>query len=543
MDQIGKKDFFRGNILLVIAFIEGACLMAIEFTGAKILGSIYGASLQIWTLIFGATLGGVALGYFLGGVIIHKYKKVDHLFYILITGSVFSLLMPLIAQNTLMTANVDNLLFSALISSLKIIFIPVICMGCISPIIIQTITRKVEVTGKSAGRVYGISTLGGIIATFFYGFYLLPTWGITTGILVTSITLGIFPVIYFAKKSKFSHVLIYVLCFVLIGYGTLKDKFSPLKTKNNKRCSVEYFSEGLLGQIKVIDHLEPAPWITNSNEPVFLRRLLINNILQSFVMKDFKRVSLFPYIHRIAAYAGIKPPGSNALILGFGSGNMVTELAGMGFKIDAVDIDERMFKVAKDLFDYDKAQVKNTFIDDARHYINTTSQKYDLITIDLLTGEIQPSQVFSVECFGKIKEMLNVGGIIIVNCQGNLLDHNKSIVARSIYRTFKETGFNVKYWHSDNSADNVGDILFVASLSSLDYAELSKERLNKCCRQNLNLNELFIKDEITVNDAYILSDNKPILEMLDFQTKAKWRQKALVSMFKLSEHYELLLFK
>ena len=58
----------------------------------------------------------------------------------------------------------------------------------------------------------------------------------------------------------------------------------------------------------------------------------------------------------------------------------------------------------------------NVIVDDARHYIETTKKKYDLIFFDVFRGEIQPAHVLSRECFAKSKTLLNENGLMVVNC-------------------------------------------------------------------------------------------------------------------------------
>ena len=50
-------------------------------------------------------------------------------------------------------------------------FLPLLCMGMISPTIIQLRNLNVKGTGKTTGTIYAISTVGGILMTLLMGFY------------------------------------------------------------------------------------------------------------------------------------------------------------------------------------------------------------------------------------------------------------------------------------------------------------------------------------------------------------------------------------
>src|SRR5436190_12366605 len=93
-----KKDLVTipKSYYYTISFLEGGAVMVIELLGAKIIAPYYGASLYVWSSVLGVTLGGLALGYFLGGYFSEKYKNQLLLFLVILTGAFFAMLAPLI---------------------------------------------------------------------------------------------------------------------------------------------------------------------------------------------------------------------------------------------------------------------------------------------------------------------------------------------------------------------------------------------------------------------------------------------------------------
>ncbi len=59
--------------LYLVAFIEGASVMAIELAGAKMIAPFFGTSLYVWASVLAVTLGGLAAGYFAGGWATYRY--------------------------------------------------------------------------------------------------------------------------------------------------------------------------------------------------------------------------------------------------------------------------------------------------------------------------------------------------------------------------------------------------------------------------------------------------------------------------------------
>ena len=75
------------NIYLILAFIEGCSVMAIELFGAKMAAIYYGNSLYVWTSILSVAVAGLAAGYFSGGFFSSKFPEKQTLFYIFFAAS------------------------------------------------------------------------------------------------------------------------------------------------------------------------------------------------------------------------------------------------------------------------------------------------------------------------------------------------------------------------------------------------------------------------------------------------------------------------
>src|ERR1700679_3775507 len=81
----------------LVAFTEGASVMAIELTGAKMVAPFYGGSLFVWAAVLTVTLGGLTSGYFLGGRAAYRYPGTNLLFGVLLIGTLLIAIMPLLS--------------------------------------------------------------------------------------------------------------------------------------------------------------------------------------------------------------------------------------------------------------------------------------------------------------------------------------------------------------------------------------------------------------------------------------------------------------
>ncbi|MBN4065921.1 fused MFS/spermidine synthase [Candidatus Amoebophilus asiaticus] len=490
--------------------------MAVELLGAKIITPLYGASLPVWSSVIGVTLGALAIGYFAGGFVSTRFTGLKTIFFLLLIAAYLIALMPVIAPGIMLLMSDFNIQVASLLSCIIFLMPPLIILGTISPILITTIIKSPEYAGRIAGNIYAISTAGGIISTFLIGFIIIPQAGISKPVLCISLILGVIPFIYLLFKKKIL-VLVSIIPLLAILFYPEHDK------QRNKIIQVKYQSEGLMGQLCVMDHQGRSE-----------RRLLINRIPQTYVNVNNKDESLWSYVHHISTISGIKPESSKVLLLGFGGGTLCNEMIRLNFEVDVVELDARVEKIARSYFEY-RGTGANIMIDDARHYVNITQKKYDIILIDLLAGEIQPNHLFTVEGFEKLKNIINDNALIIINTQGFIKGiEGKGI--RSIYKTLLSVELNsfiyFNYYEERKMGKNdVYDIILVATNNhELDLHKTKYSRRNSCClKYKFTTSNIISDDQLDLSDAIVLLDGNPILEKLNGIIIKKWRNKTINS--------------
>lgn len=195
-------SLWRFWFIFLVAFIEGGAVMAVEITGAKLVGPFYGSSLYVWAAVLALTLGGLATGYFAGGWVSRHFPDRRALFSILLISALLVAPMPWIAS-WVMTATMGmEMRLGITISALVFLFPPLACFGMVSPLIIRLISTHRELIGKASGTVYAVSTLGGILVTFLVVFYAIPEIGMRETLLVTAACLAFFPLLYFSRLVR-----------------------------------------------------------------------------------------------------------------------------------------------------------------------------------------------------------------------------------------------------------------------------------------------------------------------------------------------------
>ena len=527
--------------IYLFAVLEGGTVMAVELLSARMVAPYFGSSLYVWATVIGFTLLALAIGYFLGGAIADKYSGPDTLLWLLLIASLFLLLMHVTSQClTIAFENVSPGLAIILVS-MALILPPLVFLGMIPTFLIRRVSANADHAGTSTGRVYAISSASGIVALPVFGFFVIPRFGLTLPSIITGLVVGFIPFVKLISQKTFRgaasnggrssatpglarlrgatarqagarsfNVKKYAaFSFVAVALFSLW----AIKTQQpGKAVDVKCYSEGLLGQVLVADVSDAAQ---KSHE----RMLMVNRIVQMWMdMKTGK--PKWDYIFYDYSVCSKLPEKSDALILGLGGGFLASVFQRrFEFNVDGVELDARIAEVARDYFGLsDKV---NVVVDDARHYLEKSNKKYDLILFDVYRGELPPPHVFTLESLSKARELLKENGLILVNFNG-YLEGNIGKPARSIYKTLVAAGLEARILPTPG-AEAHRNLLFVASKKKQDFHAVRSPLFQH--GKPVDIETLFLDPrELHLNDAVVLTDDKPILELLNIAAGNAWRK-------------------
>ena len=476
-------------LLFVLAFIEGGGVMCVELCGAKLLSPYFGTSIYVWAAVLGITLAALMVGYFAGGFISSRNQHPKVFCWLMLIAGCLVILIPAICEFILpFTINL-SLGAGAIASLFCFLFFPLALFGAVSPLIINALTQNAKDSGKSSGNVYAVSTLGGITATFLVGFYTLPTFGITITLYAYGFLIVFAALLMFIAIRGFKlHIL------VLVGIA-----FAGFNFKNQENEQIIYESDGILGNIKVVDR--------QFFDGKIYRELMVNNISQTMMHKENHNLTLWPYADILTYNMRSYSAGKEALLLGLGGGTLYKQLKSNSMNADVVEIDARIERLAKKYFFVEDDL--NVVIDDARHFIRTTEKKYDVIIYDLYNSETPPVHLMTNEAFLEIKEHLNPSGLLIINFYGFVYGA-KGKAARSLYKTLLHQQYDVKLIATPGEEKNRNLLFFCGK--------------NKLTATAPVIHHLIPADVLNFDDAVLLTDDKPILEHLYLEAALQWRK-------------------
>lgn len=158
-----------------------------------------------------------------------------------------------------------------------------------------------------------------------------------------------------------------------------------------------------------------------------------------FINTQFYKGNL-PYINYFTIPYLINPDIKNILLIGFGTGKIVNDwerLFDNLDSIDVVDIEENIFDIAADYFEFEKSGSINFFLQDGLVFLRENNKKYDLIVTDVASDDGIDDRFLSDDYFKLIKKSLTPNGLFISNlCSSADLTCKENTFFHSILDTY-----------------------------------------------------------------------------------------------------------
>lgn len=437
--------------IYILAFFSGMCIMAVELSASRLMAPFFGTSTFVWTNIIGIIMVALSIGYLVGGKLADRKPRLEVLLKLLLVACAFLITIPFLSPFVIrgivsimkqLNSSFTFIFFGSLAAITLLFSPPILLMGMTGPFLIKVIASDGEV-GNSAGRIFGISTIGSIVGTFLPILVFIPTFGTARTILFFALLLLGVTAAGFSSKR---YAALSLLTIVLLA--------SPFPAAR-KQPGLIYATESAYEYIEVLD-----------NGP--FRYLVYNNIagFQTVARKDSPVTGYYFDYYALLPYLAGRPTG-NLCLIGLGGGIIADQIHYFhsGMSVDAVEIDPKVISIAKDYFSLtDKTRVYNQ---DGRIFLTLSSTKYDIIIIDAFTQQIYiPFHLTTENFFRQAKQNLNVNGLVAINL-ASFSDDSKLLrsVTNTLLASFKYV-YRIKIPATKNS-------VIIASDSDLDFRKLS----------------------------------------------------------------------
>src|SRR5688500_10566526 len=163
----------------VAVFLACAALLALEIAASRVLAPAFGNSLYVWGALIGIVRAGLSTGYSIGGVVADRWPTPRLLVGMLGVASVLVLAIPFVDGWVL-----DRLVdwdpgprLNPLLATIFLFGAQSVLLGTASPIAVRLLGRSIDKLGRTAGRLFAVSTAGSIAGTFATSFWLIPELG------------------------------------------------------------------------------------------------------------------------------------------------------------------------------------------------------------------------------------------------------------------------------------------------------------------------------------------------------------------------------
>ncbi len=148
---------------------------------------------------------------------------------------------------------------------------------------------------------------------------------------------------------------------------------------------------------------------------------------------DRPKQIVFPYVRMTFAGLMANPEPREMLMIGLGGGTIASTLMELypDLKMDLVEVDEAVVKVAQQFFNFYPNAMTNVVIVDGRVFVRRAlriDRRYDLIILDAYNGDYIPEHLMTKEFLSDVKALLTPNGILVANtfASSRLYDHEST---------------------------------------------------------------------------------------------------------------------
>jgi spermidine synthase len=432
-------------LLYFLSFSSGAAGMILEMTGSRILAPYLGTTLEVWTALIGVFLGCLAVGNAWGGRLADRHGARRALVRAFTVAAVWTLITAMAKDVTLgIFQNViaDRRLLAVAVTML-FLGPPAVALGIVSPCAARLSITNLDSGGRSIGRVYAISTAGGIIGTFLAGYVLFAFMGHRSVLLATAAALALCAWIAADRKRLRAWVLVLALLLgpAFAGLSRLEAFVKqPIRADIDTRYNRVWIADAFYGP---------------KAEPAVL--FMVNDAYDSGVSRASREL-LFEYTRFFAKFRAIHPRARRFLVVGSGCGTLVEHLLDESpdNRIDAVELDPQLTELGRRFFKFREDPRLTVHHEDARTFLRRSDASYDVIFVDVFHSLTIPFHLATVEAFRETAARLAPGGIIMANVIA-AAEGPRDGLLRAIVSTYKAVFPQVRIFAMIDPED--GDLL------------------------------------------------------------------------------------
>ncbi len=284
----------------------------------------------------------------------------------------------------------------SLVAVLLLVAMPVLLLGAVSPYAVRLSVGSVEESGRVAGRLYAIGTVGSLAGVFLSALLLVPLVGTQRTFLAFAAALALVGALGMGRRWALAPVAAAAL--LVLPAGTLKAAGDGVRVLAERETPYQY--------ARVLQRTDGKRWL-ELNEGVAVHSVYRpGRWLTGDYWDDFLVLPL----------ATRATPPRRLAILGNAAGT-TARAYGHYFPrtaIDAVEIDGVLTDLGRRWFGLRGPRLRLVTAD-ARPFLRRTPHRYDAIFVDAYRQPYIPFYLATREFFRLCRERLRPGGVVVVN--------------------------------------------------------------------------------------------------------------------------------
>ena len=382
--------------LFLVVSLSGACVLALEILGTRVLGPFYGVSLFLWSALISVTLAALAAGYALGGRWADRGPRATRLSAVLAAAGLWVILIPWLRAPLLAASEGWGLRAAVLATSFALFFPPLTLLGMVSPYAIRLSARRVEEVGRVSGDLFAVSTLASVAAALLTGFVLIPSLGVTRLLLLVGATLFTAAALARAGAGRGGAAAVLILLAAAAAGWSARAPGPP------RTAGVRTVRQTPYAELRVVDRGG-------------MRFLLLDGGIHTMVrLEDAAPRQEYVAVTELATELFDRP--GRALLVGLGGGALARVLTFDNWRVDAVEIDPAVAAAAREFFHLGP-QHATVHLADGRRFLRASRDTFDLIVLDAFGSGSVPFHLVTREAFAEAKARLRPGGVVALNLE------------------------------------------------------------------------------------------------------------------------------
>jgi spermidine synthase len=472
-----------GAVALGVAvFLSGAALLGVEIVASRVLAPSFGSSLYVWGSLIGVVLTGLAIGYWAGGALSDRYPTPYLLTGTLALGALLVLLVPVLDAWVIeqIVAWDPGPRLDPLFAAIAL-FAPVsIVLAAATPIAVRLAARSLERLGRTAGRLFSVSTAGSIVGTFVAAFWLVPELGTDQVLAVAAVTLLVAAAGY-ALAERLLPVALALIVAAVAAAGVVTTlspqesgrlqasalrNWSPLYREQEQRNPGRLSPDQIAAEESGYDVREARDtryhrmYVLDGEDVRYLR---FDSTFQSAMELDDPFAGVFGYTDYLQLGLAYAPSTRSVLFIGLGGGSAVKRMWRdfPALQLHAVEIDPEVVRVAKRWFALPSDSRLEVTAQDGRRFLQTSGERWDMIVIDAYFADSIPFHLATAQFFELVRSRLSPGGVVVANVIG-AVEGMDSKLLRSMTKTYRSV-FPTVELHPVGGDGGHGNVIVVAT--------------------------------------------------------------------------------